>query len=285
MRVSKGRVRRPKLGQHFLADESFRRRIAESAAILPSDLVIEIGPGGGAMTGLLAQRARRVVAIEIDPGLAARLRDELAGVPNLEIVEADILAIDLAEICRRAEADRCFVFGNLPYYITSPILRHLLDSRRAIRAMALMVQREVAQRLVAFPGTRDYGYLTVFTQLHSSPGLLMRIPPGAFSPPPRVESALVGFEMHERLAGWDDKELGRLEDFLKRSFAQKRKTLANNLGPGSAGRARAERALGACGLPRATRAEQLTIEQFGAVFRRLESETESGKSELSNVKD
>ena len=137
------RGRRPKLGQHFLADPRYRRRIAEAISIGADDLVIEIGPGRGAMTGLLAERARRVVAVEIDRALAEQLKSRMDGDPRIEVLQGDILTTDLEEICRRYRTEKCYVFGNLPYYITSPILHRLFDSRDAIRAMARPLYAEV----------------------------------------------------------------------------------------------------------------------------------------------
>src|SRR5512146_1813114 len=177
--------RRPKLGQHFLADPHFRSRIVNSLGLRADDLVVEIGPGHGAMTPLLASRTRAVVAVEVDPDLARELEEKFQPEPKVEIVRADILATDLAAIRRRLHADQCFVFGNLPYYITSPIIHHLLEFAGGVRAMGLLVQREVADRLAAHPGTRDYGYLTVLIRLHASPRVVFQVPPGAFSPPPK----------------------------------------------------------------------------------------------------
>lgn len=260
--------RRPKLGQHFLADARFRRRIVEALSLRPDDLVIEIGAGRGAMTSLLAERARRVVAIELDSGLAEHLREVFAEMQRIEILTSDILCTDIGEVCRRHEAEKCVVFGNLPYYITSPIVQHLLASRAWLRGMTLLVQREVAERLTAEPGTRAYGYLSVLAQLYSHPRLLFAVPPGAFAPPPRVRSALVGFRMQPRFPAWGPEDNAAFLDFVKRCFAQKRKKLLNNLSQ-TCTRTRVERELAALGLSPNLRAEQLTLEQFAALFTRL----------------
>jgi 16S rRNA (adenine1518-N6/adenine1519-N6)-dimethyltransferase len=260
--------RRPKLGQHFLADSGFRRRIADSLSLRAGDLIIEIGAGRGAMTGLLAERARRVVAIELDRALVEQLKEKFEGDSRIEILHADILSADLAALCRRYETNQCFVFGNLPYYITSPILDHLGNFRGAIRAMALLVQREVADRLIAAPGSSDYGYLSVFVQLFSRPRLLFSVPPGAFSPPPQVHSALVEFQIHPRLPELSPIEQERLLTFVKRCFAQKRKNIINNLS-GIVPRARLEQALDQIELPATVRAEQMSIEQFAGLLARL----------------
>ena len=222
--------RRPKLGQHFLTSEAYRRRIAEALPIGSQDLAIEIGPGRGAMTTLVARRARCLVAVELDRRLAEQLRQDLAANAGVEIVEGDILKMDLAEICRVHGATRAFVFGNLPYYITSPILHHLLGASAHLQGLAVVVQREVADRIAARPGSRDYGYLSVAVQFHSRPRMVFSIPPGAFSPPPAVRSALVSFEIAPARPGWDDKSRQEFLDFVKLAFSQKRKKLANNLG-------------------------------------------------------
>jgi 16S rRNA (adenine1518-N6/adenine1519-N6)-dimethyltransferase len=259
----------PKLGQHFLADARYRRRISEALILRPDDLVIEIGAGRGAMTSLLAERARHVVAIEVDPELANHLQQKFKGNERVEILAADILATDVGEICRRYASERCVVFGNLPYYITSPIVHHLLAAPERLCYLALLVQQEVAERLTAGPGTRAYGYLSVLAQLHSQPRLLFSVPPGAFSPPPKVRSALVDFRMHEKLPALGAEDRAKFLDFVKRCFSQKRKSLRNNLS-GIWPRAHLERELASLGWSPKLRAEQLSLGQFAALFQRLE---------------
>jgi 16S rRNA (adenine1518-N6/adenine1519-N6)-dimethyltransferase len=259
---------RPKLGQHFLCDRRFQRRIVETLAIQPSDLVCEIGAGRGAMTELLAARAHEVVALEVDRGLASRLEQKFANKPGIEVVEADILRTDFAALCRRYQSAQCYVFGNLPYYITSPILHHLFDYAQWIRGMGLVVQREVADRLSALPGSRAYGYLTVLTQLSANPRLEFGIPPGAFSPPPKVDSALVTFEMKPEKISITAEERKALVDFVKLCFAHKRKNLLNNLAP-LYPRPRVESELAALKLPPTIRAEQLALDQFEKLLERL----------------
>jgi len=183
------------------------------------------------------------------------------------VLQADILAVDLAELCRHHGAERSFVFGNLPYYITSPIIHHLFTFRDFIRAMALVVQHEVAERLVAAPGRREYGYLTVFTQLFSQQRILLALPPGAFAPPPKVQSTLLEFQMRERPL-LPKAQMERFLQFVKRCFAQKRKNLPNNLA-GSYSRARVELELNRLSLARSVRAEQLTLEELLELYRRL----------------
>jgi 16S rRNA (adenine1518-N6/adenine1519-N6)-dimethyltransferase len=264
-------ARRPKLGKHFLVDPTYRQRIAAMVDLRPEDLVVEIGPGRGAMTELLAGRARQVVAVELDRMLAEQLQKKLATGSHTEVLQADILAVDLAEVCRRQGTERCFVFGNLPYYITSPIIHRLFLFHDRIRAMALLVQHEVAERLVAVPGTREYGYLTVLTQLFSYPRILLGVPPGAFAPPPKVQSTLLEFQMRETAALGSllpNAEVAGFLQFVKRCFVQKRKNLPNNLASFYS-RARVKLELNCLSLAPSVRAEQLTLDELLRFYRHL----------------
>jgi len=193
-------------------------RIAAAACPAPADLVLEIGPGRGALTERLLKRAARVVAVELDAFLVDHLRQKFANEPRLEIVHADVLATDLEQWGPAPVA------GNLPYYITSPILE--LTARSKAPRAVFLVQKEVAERLVAQPGSRDYGYLTVQTGLHATARLLFEVKPAAFHPPPKVDSAVVLIEPHNRDWGVDP---ARLLRFVGRAFAHKRKTIRNNL--------------------------------------------------------
>ncbi len=258
----------PKLGQHFLRDRRFQRRIVESLALRPDDLVCEIGAGQGAMTELLATKAKQVVALEIDAELARRLRDRLSNKIRIEVIEADVLSTDIPSLCQRHQREQCYIFGNLPYYITSPILHHLLDYAAWIRGMAVVVQREVADRLIALPGSRSYGYLTVLTQLATTPRIEFGIPPGAFSPPPKVDSALLTFQMKSERTLLPEEQRKALLEFVKLCFAHKRKNLLNNLSS-TYGRERVETELAALDLAPTIRAEQLAVEQFEMLLARL----------------
>ena len=231
-------------------------------------MVFEIGPGRGAMTGLLAERARQVIVIEVDGALAQSLQVSFPLGSRVEIILADVLRVDLAALCRRIGIAQAFVFGNLPYYITSPILHHLYAQRDSIRAMGLVMQREVAERLTTSPGTRDYGYLTIATQLCSQPEIALAIPPGAFSPAPKVQSALVTFRMEARFQAWPREKCEAFLGFAKRCFAQKRKSLLNNL-MGSYPRSRVIQALEPTGSTAHLRAEQLSLEALAGIFEHL----------------
>ena len=217
------------------------------------DLVIEIGPGRGALTEKLLRRAARVVAIEIDGTLVAHLRTKFAGEPRLEIVHADILATDLGRWGRAPVA------GNLPYYIASPILEKAV--RLDVPRIVFLIQKEVAERLIAKPCHREYGYLTLQTALFADTRLLFEVKPGSFRPPPQVDSAVVLLTPHLRDLGVGDREAFRR--FLSQCFRQKRKTLRNNLA-GIYGKEAIDL------WPEAgLRAEQIALQQFAEMFQRL----------------
>jgi len=229
------------------------RRIAAAVCPAREPLVIEIGPGKGALTAHLLERAEQVVAIEIDPLLVERLNERFRSESRLTIVTGDVLETDLAQW------GSAVVAGNLPYYITSPVIERLLSHHRIFNRAVLLVQAEVAQRLAAVPGTRDYGYLTVQTRLFSDPEILFRVPPAAFHPPPKVESAAVRLNMHDPAV----ESPSRFLEFVGHCFRHKRKTLRNNLAP-IYGKAVIDP------WPEAPRrAEQLSLDQFAAMHRRL----------------
>jgi len=269
--------RKPKLGQHFLADPSAAIRIAESFGDLSRSTVLEIGAGQGALTSLLARRARRLIAIELDRVLAAQLRMRFSLVPNVEIIEGDILAIDFDTLFgpkpgstrpgMNHQPEPVRVVGNLPYFITSDILLRLFSYRRYFETIVLMVQREVADRLAAPPGSSEYGLLSATAQLYARVEKLFTLPPSAFSPPPKVYSAVVRLTIASRIEGLDVPEAGFI-DFLRKSFGQKRKTLWNNLKsdyPPAALRAALEKS----GIKPTVRAEALSLEKSAALFRAL----------------
>ena len=261
-------IPKPKLGQNFLVDENARLRIADALGDLSDRTVVEIGPGHGAITDILAQRARRLIAVELDSSFARELTFRFREQPNVEVVHADVLTFDFAAA---AGADGTVdVIGNLPYYITSDILLHLFRTAvtsNKLRRAVLMMQREVADRVAADPGIRDYGLLSATTQLHAEVEALFTLPPSAFSPPPDVFSTVLRLHFHPRFAelGVDPAPFVR---FLKQAFAQKRKTLANNLRAAGVPPETLAAAWPAA-LPAQTRAEQLTLEQFATLYRAL----------------
>lgn len=255
---------RQRLGQHFLKNPAWRSRILETLPLQSNDTWVEIGAGHGEMTELLAPKVGRLLAVETDrlllPALEQRARTDWR---NVEIVAGDILSIDLAALLR---GQRVRIYGNLPYYITSPILQCLFDVADHIASIHIVIQLEVAERIVARPGSRDYGYLSTLCQFFTQPEIELRIPPGAFQPPPKVHSALVAMTLPGARAALNVPDERRFLGFLQRCFAQKRKTLRNNLRP-FASAERIEQAFRECGLRAAVRAEQLSLEQFAALFR------------------
>jgi len=213
------------------------------------------------MTTRLAQRASQVFAIELDRRLAARLRETAASFRNVEVVERDVLAVDFANLTGGA---RFSVYGNLPYYITSPILHRLFEHADQIAAIHTVIQFEVAARIVAPPGRRDYGYLSVVSQWFSRPEIAFRIPPGAFRPPPKVASALVSLGLPGQRAQHPLDDENAFLNFVKECFAQKRKTLRNNLRQRLG--TRTEEVLRGAGLSPGARAEELSVAQLAALF-------------------
>ncbi len=256
-----GRKNKPALGQNFLADTGVQRRIVDALGPAAAGDVVEIGPGKAAITALLAERARRLVAIEVDPAFAEALRARFGHLPSVEVVEADVLAVDLAALAR-APGRSLAVVGNLPYYITSPILHRMFASEERIGRAVVMVQREVAERMAARPGSRAYGLLSVLCRVHARTELLFTVPPEAFSPAPEVHSAVVRMDFAPR---WQELgiEPGPFRRFLAACFAQKRKTLANNL------RAAGYSAEEIAAAPARARAEELSPEELAGVFRGL----------------
>lgn len=253
--------RRRALGQHFLRDPGIARAIVELLAPTPADLVVEIGAGEGALTLELARRAGRVIALEVDGRLAARLRTRL---PGLDVVEADARGWDYGGLARPA-GGRALVVGNLPYSVGTRILLALLRARQAIDAMALMLQREVAERVTASPGGRAYGSLSVLAQLHWDVRIALRVPPGAFRPPPEVDSAVLRLTPlgTPRVEVEDEAWFERV---VRAAFGQRRKMLGNALAGGLARPvADVRAALEALGIDPARRAETLTILELASV--------------------
>lgn len=259
--------RKPKLGQNFLVDEAARVRIVDALGDVSASTVIEIGPGHGAITSVLAARCRRLVAVELDRALAAELRFRFREQANVQVVEADVLEVDFAGLVGPGE--RASVVGNLPYYITSDILLKLFAASRdgLFTRAVLMMQREVAERVAAEPGGREYGLLSATAQMHARIEELFTLPPSAFSPPPEVYSTVIRLEFGARFAGLGVDPAG-FDRFLHAVFAQKRKTLANNLR--AAGYpAEALQAAWPAQVPAQARAESLGLDAMAELYRGL----------------
>ena len=268
--------RTPKLGQHFLANESAAVQIVDALGDVSHRTVFEIGPGKGVLTSMLAKRAHRLIAVELDRVLAAQLRMEFGQSRNVEIIEGDVLAVDLKTVfgprpgttrTEQESIEPVTVVGNIPYYITSDLLLRLFEHRNYVESLVLMVQREVADRLAAASGGSEYGLLSATAQLYSRVEKLFTLPPGAFSPPPKVHSAVVRLTIEPRL---DELQVPEQEfiAFLKLSFSQKRKTLWNNL-KSRYGAQQLKAALEQTGIKSTVRAEALSLKKSAEVFRAL----------------
>jgi 16S rRNA (adenine1518-N6/adenine1519-N6)-dimethyltransferase len=264
--------KKPKLGQNFLTDPSARQRIVEALGDISSSTVLEIGPGRGALTDLLASRAQNLIAVELDRTLAPRLTDKWKAASHVAILQADILELDLGEVramTGTAGDAPLVVVGNLPYYITSDILLRLFAQAASISRAVVMVQEEVADRLAATWGTSAYGLLSATAQMHGRVEKLFTLPPEAFTPAPGVSSAVVRLDMHPR---FDELHVERTAfmRFLQLCFRQKRKTLVNNLKSAEfAGAADTQTAIEETGLGMAVRAEAVSLEAMASIFRRL----------------
>ncbi len=264
--------RRRALGQHFLRDGAVAARIVELVRPGPADLAIEIGPGRGALTGLLAARARRLVAIELDPVLATQLRARYEDDAHVEVITGDAVRVDYRALVGewREPGGRVLVVGNLPYSSGTAILAALLDAAAELAArltveLALMLQREVAERVAAPPGSRDYGALSVLSQLAADVHLAFAVPPGAFVPPPQVESAVLYLRARAS-PPVPVPDARRMRSVVRSAFAQRRKTLANALAGGLGRPAEEVRvALAAAGIDPLRRAETLSLSEFSRV--------------------
>lgn len=247
------------LGQHFLVNGEILEQIAAAADLQPSDTVVEVGPGMGALTTILARQAGRVLAVELDASLVAKLGSILAGVDNVNVVQGDILSLQLAEHLPDQVAPYKVV-ANLPYYITTPILRYFFDQRRRPDVIVVTVQEEVARRMTASPP--DMNFLAVLVQYYGRPQIVRLVPPGAFYPPPRVGSAVVRITMKPELPldGPGTQQYLRL---VSAGFGQPRKQIHNPLLQAT-GRTRDEiiAALHASGIDEKRRAETLSLEDW-----------------------
>src|SRR5260221_5286611 len=269
--------KKPRLGQNFLDDSSAAERIVDALGDVSQTVTVEIGPGRGALTQVLARRAGRLIAIELDRMLATQLRFTFSRWPHVEIIEADVLKLDFRSILNRTigplndlrplKPERARMVGNLPYYITSDILLRLFEFHDQFDVIVILVQREVADRIAAQPGSRDYGLLSATAQLYARVEKLFTLPPGAFVPPPKVHSTVLRLQIAPRFEELQIKPKEFIE-FLKIAFAMKRKTLLNNLKKRYAEN-RIRAALQATGVPGDVRAEALPLEISSAIFRQL----------------
>ena len=254
-----------KWGQNFLINPSVCPRMAAASGADKQSGVLEIGPGIGVLTKELAKVAGKVVAVEVDERLPAVLKETLADYDNVTVLLGDVLKVDLAAVLREQFGDRpVAVCANLPYYITSPIVMALLESRLPFTSLTLMVQKEAAVRLCAAPGTRDCGAVSLAVQYYAEPEILFSVSRGSFMPAPNVDSAVIRLNIRREppCTVRDEKLLFRI---IRAAFGQRRKTLQNALGGGGFDKAAVAAACEAAGLPATARAEQLTLVQFAAL--------------------
>lgn len=264
----RGRTRRQILGRHYLASPGILARILGAIGPGPGDFIVEIGPGLGVLTFPLAERAARVVAVEKDPDAVAALGEN--PLPNLEVIEGDILCVDLLSLisARRTAEETVKLVGNLPYSISSPLFFKALDERSAFDRAAFLVQKEVAEKVCARPGGRDYGPLSIRLQAQFEARIAFAVKPGAFVPPPKVDSAfLILIKRPEGIVSDEEEpDFGR---FLRASFRERRRTLRNNLAACGYEASRIDEALAAAGFDRTIRPEAVPIADFIGIFKRL----------------
>lgn len=256
------------LGQNFIYDEALLEELARLSGVGPEDGVLEIGPGCGTLTACLARRARQLVALEIDERLIPLLKGYLAKYPHVTVVQGDVLKTDLKALTAPL-GERFKVAANIPYYITTPLILLLLDSGLPMDSLALMVQREVADKMLARPGEAAYGMLAVKCQYYGEPQIALEVPAACFTPPPKVDSAFVVMPLRREKAVQvrDERLFFRV---AQAAFAMRRKTLLNNLtGAFRLPREQAAQALDACGLDEKIRGERLGLEDFARLSNTL----------------
>ena len=262
-----------KFGQNFLIDMHVLEKIMDAADVGPDDCVLEIGPGIGTMTQMLAERARRVIAVEIDNNLIPILQDTLQTYNNVKIIHNDILKLDLGQLVQEEnEGKPIKVVANLPYYITTPIIMGLFEADVPLDSITVMVQKEVADRMKSGPGSKDYGALSLAVQYYSEPELAANVPPNCFIPRPNVGSAVICLHRHARppVEVKDEKLMFKL---IRASFNQRRKTMLNSLNNSpelSFNKEQIGKALESIGLTSNIRGEALTLEQFAALSNAFE---------------
>ncbi|MBR5508800.1 MAG: 16S rRNA (adenine(1518)-N(6)/adenine(1519)-N(6))-dimethyltransferase RsmA [Lachnospiraceae bacterium] len=261
-----------KFGQNFLIDTTVLDRIIEASQITKDDCVLEIGPGIGTMTQYLAERAREVIAVEIDKALIPILQDTLAEYDNVTVINDDILKVDINKIVQERNDGRPIkVVANLPYYITTPIIMGLFESHVPLKSITIMVQKEVADRMQVGPGTKDYGALSLAVQFYAKPQIVANVPPNSFIPRPNVGSAVIRLTRYE-----EPPVIVKNEQFMfaliRASFNQRRKTLVNGLGNASGLSVTKDQVVAALeemGLSATIRGEVLTLEQFARLSNLL----------------
>lgn len=257
-----------KFGQNFLINTGVLEDIIDAAEVTDEDMVLEIGPGIGTMTQYLCENARQVIAVEIDTNLIPILKDTLSAYDNVRIINDDILKVDINELAREYNNGRPIkVVANLPYYITTPIIMGLFESHVPIESITVMVQKEVADRMQAGPGTKDYGALSLAVQYYSKPQIVVNVPPSCFMPQPKVGSTVISLRRHQQpVVQVEDEKL--MFKVIRASFNQRRKTLANglnNYGGINLTKEQIQQSIEGLGVPVNIRGEALSLEQFACL--------------------
>lgn len=261
-----------KFGQNFLIDNNILEKIIDAAEVTKEDCVLEIGPGIGTMTRYLAKKAKNVVAVEIDKNLIPILYDTLREHQNVKIIHSDILKVDINRIVEEENGGRPIkVVANLPYYITTPIIMALFENHIAIQSITIMVQKEVADRMQAGPGSKDYGALSLAVQYYAKPEVITKVPASCFIPKPNVDSTVIRLTKYEK-PSVEVKSEAYLFAIIRASFNQRRKTLVNGLVNAekfSVSKEKVIEILGQMGLPPTIRGETFTLEQFAELSNAL----------------
>ena len=257
-----------KFGQNFLINTGVLEDIIDAAEVTDEDMVLEIGPGIGTMTQYLCENARQVIAVEIDTNLIPILKDTLSAYDNVRIINDEILKVDINELAREYNNGRPIkVVANLPYYITTPIIMGLFESHVPIESITVMVQKEVADRMQAGPGTKDYGALSLAVQYYSKPQIVVNVPPSCFMPQPKVGSTVISLRRHQQpVVQVEDEKL--MFKVIRASFNQRRKTLANglnNYGGINLTKEQIQQSIEELGVPVNIRGEALSLEQFACL--------------------
>lgn len=259
-----------KFGQNFITDPGILKKIVDTGDISREDVIVEIGPGAGTLTKAIAREAKQVIAIEIDKDLIPILEENLAEFENVSIIEGDALKINLDQLVEEetGQSKPYKVIANLPYYITSPLVMHFLESEFNIKRIVIMVQKEVAQRFSAEPGTKDYGALTVSLNFYTKPSIAFYVSRNVFMPKPEVDSAVVDLEVREE-PPYQLNDLNMLRRLVKAAFNQRRKTLNNALKTLNIDKDKIAQLLHEANIDPKRRGETLTLEEFVRVANRL----------------
>ncbi|GAK04856.1 dimethyladenosine transferase [Geomicrobium sp. JCM 19037] len=260
------------LGQNFMVDAQLLSKMVDHTGLTERDGVIEVGPGIGALTEQLAKRAKKVIAYEIDQRLLPVLDDTLSSYDNVDIRHEDFLKADLTQVFKKdfSDVDHVYAAGNLPYYVTTPILMRFLEERLPIETLTVLIQKEVGDRLAAKPSTKAYGSLSIAAQYYAETEVISAVPPQAFMPRPNVDSSIITFRIRKKKAVQVNDEAFFFK-CIRASFAQRRKTLRNNLNHWLGDKERVTEALGRAEIDGARRAETLSIQEFGNLADALNS--------------